>query len=280
MAELRDSGVHALKIEGRMKRPEYVAAAVTAVKNAVEGRPVDFDALRSVFSRSGFTTGYFDDKIDKTMFGRPARRRMWSPPKGCWGTLPSSTAKRLPGCGWTLTSSWRRGSPPPWPPGMRMATPPSPRGMCPKLQRISPPPKKRWPRALPNWRHPLLSGELTADIGEGLILPVSALNAMRRQVLEEIGEKRSALHPAPFQDVGPYHPKLLNIKIPALRARVLTAAQLSPLALEQCEQIAMPVDALLARAGGRGYPLPGEDGGGNPPASLGLAHSTQEKRAD
>ena len=125
---------------------------------------------------------------------------------------------------------------------------------------------------------PYYLGELTADIGEGLILPVSALNAMRRQVLEEIGEKRSALHPVPFQDVVPRnHPKLLNIKIPALRARVLTAAQLSPLMLEQCEQIAMPVDALLAALEAGAIPCPEKMAVEIPRILFGPADSTQEK---
>lgn len=51
--------VAALKIEGRMKRPEYVAAAVTACRHALGGDEVDIDGLRSVFSRSGFTDAYF-----------------------------------------------------------------------------------------------------------------------------------------------------------------------------------------------------------------------------
>lgn len=59
--EIADAGVVSLKIEGRMKRPEYVAAAVTACKKAIGGNysAEDENVLRSVFSRSGFTDGYF-----------------------------------------------------------------------------------------------------------------------------------------------------------------------------------------------------------------------------
>lgn len=67
--ELASAGVASLKIEGRMKRPEYVALAVTAVKDSVAGKPYDGDALRAVFSRSGFTNGYFDAKRTLDMFG-------------------------------------------------------------------------------------------------------------------------------------------------------------------------------------------------------------------
>lgn len=66
---IQSMGVTSVKIEGRMKRPEYVAAAVTACKQALNGEKPDLDALRAVFSRSGFTSGYFDGRRDKSMFG-------------------------------------------------------------------------------------------------------------------------------------------------------------------------------------------------------------------
>lgn len=71
LAAIEKAGVLSLKIEGRMKRPEYVAAAVTAVKSAINGSfdEKDESDLRSVFSRSGFTSGYFDGKLGKSMFG-------------------------------------------------------------------------------------------------------------------------------------------------------------------------------------------------------------------
>ncbi len=54
-------GVTSCKIEGRMKRPEYVAGAVNACLTSVNGGIPDLDILKSVFSRSGFTNGYFVD---------------------------------------------------------------------------------------------------------------------------------------------------------------------------------------------------------------------------
>lgn len=62
-----------LKIEGRMKRPEYVAAAVSACRKARAGRPYDEKTLRAVFSRSGFTDGYLTGRRDRTMFGARTR---------------------------------------------------------------------------------------------------------------------------------------------------------------------------------------------------------------
>jgi putative protease len=69
LKELADAGVASFKIEGRMKRPEYVAAATAACKLALEGKPYDAESLRAVFSRSGFTDGYLKGKRDGQMFG-------------------------------------------------------------------------------------------------------------------------------------------------------------------------------------------------------------------
>ena len=68
---LEKAGVCSFKIEGRMKRPEYVAAAVTAYKNSLENKPDPNlnRSLQAVFSRSGFTKGYFENKLGKDMFG-------------------------------------------------------------------------------------------------------------------------------------------------------------------------------------------------------------------
>lgn len=71
LRRLEKAGICSFKIEGRMKRPEYVAAAVTACKNSLNNIN-DYninEALRAVFSRSGFTKGYFEGKLGKDMFG-------------------------------------------------------------------------------------------------------------------------------------------------------------------------------------------------------------------
>ncbi len=67
--ELQKIGVESFKIEGRMKRPEYVAAAVTSLKKAMNGEFYDKSTLRSVFSRSGFTDGYLKGERNVSMFG-------------------------------------------------------------------------------------------------------------------------------------------------------------------------------------------------------------------
>lgn len=78
MDSVLESGVTSLKIEGRMKSPDYVYA-VTSVyrrlidehRNATE-RELRF--LADVFSRGGFTSGYYDGRIDDSMFGFRSER--------------------------------------------------------------------------------------------------------------------------------------------------------------------------------------------------------------
>ncbi len=67
--EFAEIGIAALKIEGRLKGPRYVSTAVTAVGDSLDGKTPDMNLLRNVFSRSGFTSGYFDGKLDRSMFG-------------------------------------------------------------------------------------------------------------------------------------------------------------------------------------------------------------------
>lgn len=70
------AGVTSLKIEGRMKRPEYVAIASLAVRQAVDGLPADPEVhrlLRNAFSRSGFTDGYLTGRRGGGMFGMRTR---------------------------------------------------------------------------------------------------------------------------------------------------------------------------------------------------------------
>ena len=69
--ELKNMGVSSFKIEGRMKRDEYVAAATAACKAALEGKRDEelLETLKDVFSRSGFTNGYYTDNLGKDMFG-------------------------------------------------------------------------------------------------------------------------------------------------------------------------------------------------------------------
>ena len=69
LEELEAAGVCSLKIEGRLRRPEYVAAATDACVRALRGETPDLKQLERAFSRSGLTDGYLTGRRDLSMFG-------------------------------------------------------------------------------------------------------------------------------------------------------------------------------------------------------------------
>ena len=72
LQELQEMGVASLKLEGRMKRPEYVATVTRVYRQALDtGRltkPMLSD-LHTAFNRQGFTDGYYTGNIGRAMFG-------------------------------------------------------------------------------------------------------------------------------------------------------------------------------------------------------------------
>lgn len=56
-------GISSFKIEGRMKRPEYVACAVDACRKSLDGADYDFARLSGIFSRGGLTEGYYNGSM-------------------------------------------------------------------------------------------------------------------------------------------------------------------------------------------------------------------------
>lgn len=71
--ELREAGVASLKIEGRMKSPEYVRDVTRIWRRLLDesrnASPADMRELAKIFSRGGFTDGYYTRRIDSKMLG-------------------------------------------------------------------------------------------------------------------------------------------------------------------------------------------------------------------
>lgn len=59
LQELKDAGVDAIKIEGRARRPYYVAVTTREYRHALDGKPADLSELKLAYNRD-FTPGYFD----------------------------------------------------------------------------------------------------------------------------------------------------------------------------------------------------------------------------
>lgn len=88
--ELSSLGVTSAKIEGRMKRPEYVAASVAACRSMVDNETVDKNLiknLQAVFSRSGFTDGYYQGQPGQHMFGIREKENVLSATKNVFSQI-------------------------------------------------------------------------------------------------------------------------------------------------------------------------------------------------
>ena len=78
--ELMRAGIDSFKIEGRMKKPEYVAAAVRAYREAADAYSAgtwnpekiaaDTDDLRDIYNRGGFCEGYYFQQNGSSMLAK------------------------------------------------------------------------------------------------------------------------------------------------------------------------------------------------------------------
>ncbi len=240
--ELAKAGVNSFKIEGRMKRPEYVAAATAACKLALAGKNYDAESLRAVFSRSGFTDGYLAAKRDGQMFGYRTKEDV----TGADGVLGSLAAL------------------------YRNETPLVPVDLHFKLDETHAAltvsdgahsitaeggaPERAIHRALDKENAkknlektggtPFFVRSFTAEIAEGYTMPASALNAMRREALDALLELRGQPQPhkrmpVAFSESEKYQSKLEK---PALWARFYQKDQLT--CADSFEKIILPAEEI------------------------------------
>ena len=196
LRELEALGVASFKIEGRLKRPEYVAAAVTACRQSLAGEVPDLETLQSVFSRSGFTDGYYTARRDLTMFGTRTREDAAAAAAvlGKLSALTRNEVGRLP-VDMVLTMA-------PGEPATLAVTDGTHRvevaGEVPQTALTRPTDEELARRALEKCGGtPFYLQNLTCHIGEGLVLPLSALNRLRAAALTALAEARSVVVPYP-----------------------------------------------------------------------------------
>ncbi len=198
IAELQSIGVTSLKIEGRMKRPEYVAAAVTAAKTALGGGEPNMEQLKAVFSRSGFTQGYFEGKRNLDMFGYRRKEDVTAASTVLKDltVLYKDEIKKIP-----LTISFKANE------ASSVCTYSDGENTVTVTGEI---PQKAINKALDNEFAEKCFGKLGGtyfyadkfnfDIADGLSLSASSLNNMRREAIQKLCELREAIKPKKFID--------------------------------------------------------------------------------
>ena len=206
LRELRKMGVACLKLEGRMKRPEYVAVITRVYASAIrEGREPTAEEVRQLteaFSRQGFTEGFYQGKTGPDMFGI---REEQKEPRELFAlarqTYEDGESQRVP---ITFYSLIRKGEPAqvgvkddrenvvtvegPVPEAAR-TKPLTPEGVEKQLSRTG--------------GTPYRCEKVRSVVDEGLSLPAAALNALRREALEELSARRMA---PPVRRRGTFQP--------------------------------------------------------------------------
>lgn len=196
--ELRRMGVASIKIEGRMKRPEYVAIVTRAYRTVLNGgklTPSDLQELETAFSRQGFTDGYFRGQTGSDMFGR---RQEGEDTAGLFASARATYEQGEPQrIGVRFYAMIRRGEP------AQLAVEDPDGNLC---RTRGPVPEQAVYRSLTpqdleqqlkkTGGTPYLCTAVRSSLDPDLMLPASAINAMRRDVIAELTAKRGRAAPA------------------------------------------------------------------------------------
>lgn len=196
--ELRRMGVASIKIEGRMKRPEYVAIVTRAYRTVLNGgklMPSDLQELETAFSRQGFTDGYFRGQTGSDMFGR---RQEGEDTADLFASARATYEQGEPQrIGVRFYAMIRRGEP------AQLAVEDADGNLC---RTRGPVPEQAVYRSLTpqdleqqlkkTGGTPYLCTAVRSSLDPDLMLPASAINAMRRDVIAELTAKRGRAAPA------------------------------------------------------------------------------------
>lgn len=239
--QLQAIGVASAKIEGRLRTPEYVAAAVSACLAGREGRAYDRDLLKNAFSRSGFTSGYLDGKIDGTMFGvrseadaeltkktLPALRELYRRERS---RVPVRMKLEIEEGGEKLTVTDADGN-------KAFAY----GDFEPQPARADPTESLKRSLAKTGGT-PFAAENIEVEMDEGpWFVPGSTVNELRREALDSLLKKREVLRPWPVQDVElePLPQRTLPLHR-TLRARFERWDQVPEQALSGVEYLILPI---------------------------------------
>ncbi len=203
LPELCELGIDSFKIEGRMKRPEYVAAAVTNARAAMAGErdEASAEALRAVFSRQGFTSGYYDNTRGKAMFGVRTKEDVTAATKPVLSALARLFEKERADVPVSVALTIREGELPELTVTargesvtVRGETAPEPACEKPLTE------EALTLRLQKCGGTAFFADQITVSLDPGLIVPASEINALRRRALETLENALSAVKPKHFTD--------------------------------------------------------------------------------
>lgn len=222
-------GIDSFKIEGRMKRPEYVAAAVTSARQALEGNfhSETEEKLQAVFSRSGFTKGYFENSRGPQMFGTRRKEDVTAASSKVLSSLKNLYSKETPKVAVSFFLTVLRGE--------KISLSAKAEGKTVFVQgETEPETAKNKPLSkelLSSWLSkcgstPFYPERIEIELDEGLTVSAGEVNRLRREALERLEAALGAVKPLSFTD-----------KNTAVLPHTASGERKFSLVLSNCEQI-------------------------------------------
>ena len=215
LQDMRRMGIGCVKIEGRMKRPEYVSGVTRLYRTLLdEGRAPtrrEVERVGTLFSRAGFTDGYYEGRTGRDMFGMRDERvpekyeSALAFERACvdrWA--PSASPAARPVDFSLVVQEGRPASLTALCEGVSVTV----EGPVPEAARTRPLTQEDALRALSKTGGTgFTATNISCDIGPSLMLPVSALNALRRSALEQLPASRIARPPVRLSGIRPAVPR-------------------------------------------------------------------------
>lgn len=225
--ELEEIGVASAKIEGRMKRPEYVCAAVRACREQRDNGFVSDETasvLKSVFSRTGFTDGYLTGHLGKEMFGTRTKSDVVSADEKLFSSIRLSYKDEIQNIEikGKFTARIGQNAVLKVTDGQHIVEVCS-ESICEPAQKVALDAEKCRAQLSKTGgtAYRFESMEINAD--DDISLPLSALNALRREALSKLDEMRKTVNNYAVNDIEIFKDKKqFNPKKKTLRARVYT----------------------------------------------------------
>lgn len=241
--ELIGAGVSSLKLEGRMKSPEYVLAVTSVWRRLLDEKraatPEEMSYLASIFSRGGFTDGYFTKNIGSAMLGVRSEED-----KSATRALPPFTGmnKKL---SLDMTAVIKADGP------MTLTVRSGERSVT--VAGDIPEPALRSPTECDTVRKcltrlggtPYEAGSFELALGEGLAVPVSRLNALRRDAVNALDAVHDRPAPLAFTPCPPSGKRQKS-----RTARFQNPGQIPPAAGEFFDIIYLPLAVYDGSVGG------------------------------
>ena len=229
LQELEAMGVASVKLEGRMKKPEYVATVTAVYRKAMDEKQVTrpmMDALMTAFNRQGFTDGYYTSRVERKMFGvrldtredpqwLQAARQSFEAGETQLVDLKFRAVVTVDGSSLTATD-----------PEGRTCTVPGPRPE--RAINIALTGEMLAQRVAKTGGTPYRCAEVRTRVDPGLIISAAAINAMRRDVLNQLTALRARREEHPIRQPKPVPDYKGPNGLPGLTVQVTTREQLTP----------------------------------------------------